>query len=95
MRNILLAIMVAVLPLSSAMAEPSGARKPDKSATEDRLLPVKRSAVANSCAAYGAGFVKLEGTDTCVKIGGAVSIGVGGTSARGRAFSSEVETGSR
>lgn len=82
MRNTLLAIMVAGLPLWSASAEPSGARKPDKSATSDMLLPVKRPAVANSCAAYGAGFVKLEGTDTCVKIGGAVSIGVGATSAR-------------
>jgi hypothetical protein len=28
-----------------------------------------------------AGFVKVEGTDTCVKIGGAVSIGVGGSRA--------------
>jgi len=82
MRNILLAIMFAALPLSSVSAEPSGGQKPDKSATSDRLLPVKRAGAANSCAAYGAGFVKLEGTDTCVKIGGAVSIGVGGTSAR-------------
>jgi hypothetical protein len=82
MRNILLAIMVALLPLSAASAEQSGAQKSDKSAASDRLLPVKRSGVANSCAGYGAGFVKLEGTDTCVKIGGAVSIGVGGTSAR-------------
>jgi Porin subfamily len=80
MRNILLAIMVAMLPLSSASAEPSGGQKPDKSAISDRLLPVKRSGAANSCAAYGAGFVKVEGSETCVKIGGAVSIGVGGSS---------------
>jgi hypothetical protein len=78
MRNILLAIMVALLPLSRASAQPSGGQKPDKSS--DRLLPVKRPGVANSCAAYGVGFVKLEGTDTCVKIGGAISIGVGGSS---------------
>ena len=78
MRNLLLAIMVAVLPLGKALAEPSGAQKGNKSGTSDRLLPVKRSGAANSCAAYGAGFVKLEGTDTCVKIGGAVSIGAGG-----------------
>jgi Porin subfamily len=82
MRNLLLAIMIAVLPLSWASAEPSGGQRPDKSGTSDRLLPVKRPGVANSCAAYGAGFVKLEGSDTCVKIGGAISIGVGGTSAR-------------
>jgi hypothetical protein len=78
MRNILLAILVAMLPLSSASAESSGAQKPDKSATSDKLLPVKRSGAANSCAGYGAGFVKLEGSDTCVKIGGAVSLGAGG-----------------
>jgi len=76
MRHILLAITVAVLPLSPASAEPSGGQKPDKSLTSDRLLPVKRAGAANSCASYGAGFVRLEGTDTCVKIGGAVSVGV-------------------
>ncbi len=32
---------------------------------------------ANACAEYGAGFVRIEGTNTCVKIGGAVSIGAG------------------
>ena len=41
------------------------------------------SASSNSCAPYGAGFVKVEGTDTCVKLGGAVSIGAG-SSAGGR-----------
>ena len=30
-------------------------------------------------AAYGAGFVKVEGTDTCVQIGGSIGIGVGGS----------------
>ena len=29
--------------------------------------------------AYGPGFVKVEGTETCVKAGGAVGIGVGGS----------------
>ncbi len=36
---------------------------------------------ANPCAAFGAGFVRAEGTDTCVKVGGSVSVG---TSVRGR-----------
>jgi hypothetical protein len=80
MRNLLVAIAIAALPTSQASAEPSGGQKPDKSATSDRLLPVKRSGAANSCAAYGAGFVKVDGSETCVKIGGAVSIGVGGSS---------------
>jgi hypothetical protein len=79
MRTTLLAIVVAVLPLSTAVAEPSGHRKPDKSANPGRLLPVKRAGAGDACAAYGPGFAKADGTDTCVKIGGAVGIGVGGS----------------
>jgi hypothetical protein len=78
MRNALLAIVIAMLPASAALAGPSGSnQKPDKSANSGRLLPVKRAGASNSCAAYGPGFVKVEGTETCVKLGGAVSIGVG------------------
>jgi hypothetical protein len=77
MRNTLLAIVVAVLPASIALAEPSSSNhKPDKAAP-GRLLPLKGAAASNSCAAYGPGFVKVDGTGTCVKIGGAVSIGAG------------------
>ena len=80
MRNTLLAIVIAVLPAQAALAGPSGSQKPDKSANSGRLLPVKRAGISNSCAAYGPGFVKVEGTDTCVKLSGAVSIGVGSSS---------------
>ena len=76
MRNTLLAIVVAVLPASIALAEPSSNHKPDKAAP-GRLLPLKGEAGSNSCAAYGPGFVKVDGTGTCMKIGGAVSIGAG------------------
>jgi hypothetical protein len=77
MRNTLLAIVVAVLPASIALAELSSSRKPDKPVVSGRLLPLKGAAGSNSCAAYGPGFVKLNGTETCVQIGGAVSIGAG------------------
>ena len=75
--NILIAIMVALLPASLTAAEPSGAQKPDKSAGSAKVLPLKNAHTGNPCAAYGAGFMRVEDTDTCVKIGGAVSIGVG------------------
>ena len=52
MRNILLAIVVALLPASIALAQ-SGNPKPDLS-TSGKLLPVKSHA-GNSCAAYGPG----------------------------------------
>jgi hypothetical protein len=76
MRKTLLAIVVAVLPASIAPAEPSSNHNPNKAAP-GRLLPLKGAASSNSCAAYGPDFVKVNGTETCVKIGGAVSIGAG------------------
>ena len=80
MRNILLAIVVAMLPATFALAEPSNHPKPAKPAASGRSLPVKGAGAGNSCAAYGPGFVKLDGTDTCVKIGGVVGIGAGSSS---------------
>ena len=81
MRNILLAIMVAaMLPVSMALAEPSGDQKRSKqSAVPDRLLPTKGAGAADSCAAYGPGFVKVAGTETCVKLGGGIGIESGGS----------------
>lgn len=80
MRKSLLAIIAAVLPVATAFAEPPGPRPSNSAATTGNLLPLKGAKSANSCAAYGAGFIKVEGTDTCVKIGGAVSIGAGAAS---------------
>ncbi len=79
MRNCLLPIMIAVLSASPAMAQSSAPPQPSRSASSGKLLPMKRTAPVNSCAAYGPGFVKAEGTDTCVQIGGSISIGVGGS----------------
>jgi hypothetical protein len=80
MRNTLIAIIVAVLPTSLALAEQSRSHKPDKPINSGRLLPAREADAGNSCAAYGPGFVKVDGTETCVKIGGAVGIGVGASS---------------
>jgi len=80
MRNILLAIVLAVLPASAALSD---SQKPDKPAPTGKLLPFKPAGSGNACAAYGAGFVKVEGSDICVRVGGALSIGAG-SSAGGR-----------
>jgi len=78
MRDILLANVIAVLPLCPVQAEQPSPLRLDKAASSDRLLPLKGAATHNPCADYGPGFVKVEGTGTCVKVGGAVSIGVRG-----------------
>jgi hypothetical protein len=81
MRNILLAIAILLLP-ASAVAESSNSRKPDKFVPSGRQIPVKGASHGNSCAAYGPGFVKIEGSDTCVQTGGSVSIGAGASLGR-------------
>jgi hypothetical protein len=84
MRKSFLAIGALLLTaMAASAAEQAGHRKSDNTAASGKLLPLKRATSGNSCAAYGAGFMKVEGTGTCVKIGGAVSIGVG-TSAGSR-----------
>ena len=75
MRTLFPVIVLAMLWAPAASAQQSPAGKPDKAATSVPLRPAK--AAANPCAEYGAGFVRIEGSSTCVKIGGSVSIGVG------------------
>ncbi len=81
MRKTLL-ICAALLIAAPASAESTRPLKFDQS-TSSKSLPVKERKYNSSCAAYGAGFVKIEGTNTCVKIGGSISVGAGG-SIRGR-----------
>ena len=82
MRNILLIFVVTALPISLASADPLAPQKPAKTAittaAPDKPLPAKHSGGSNACAAYGPGFVKVDGSDTCVKLGGAISVEAGG-----------------
>jgi hypothetical protein len=76
MRNILLLIIPVVLFASSVRAEEPGVGKLIIPSTSGKQLPVKgaNSGAAGSCAAYGAGFIKVEGSDSCVKISGSARI---------------------
>jgi Porin subfamily len=62
------ATMLAVLPISLTAAE-----LPKKTA------PPPREVKGNPCAAYGAGYVSVDGTTTCVKVGGSVRVEAGGS----------------
>jgi hypothetical protein len=77
MRTFFLAILIAVLSGPAVLAASAGRSKLDATTSADRLPPAK-SPTGNPCAAYGAGFVKVEGTDTCMKIGGSLQVDVGG-----------------
>ena len=77
MRKSLLVILALLLPTSSALAQQPGLQKSEKAAASGKTLPLRGASSANSCAAYGPGFAKVEGSDTCVQVGGSISIGVG------------------
>ena len=76
MRTILVIVPITLLLASQAVAQQSPQLKFDQPANA-KTLPVKQPKADNSCAAYGAGFVRLADTGTCVKIGGSISVGAG------------------
>jgi hypothetical protein len=67
-------IIVAMLCASPALAESTRPLKLDMPASNGKTVPLKGKASSNSCAAYGPGFVRLEGSDTCVEVGGFVRV---------------------
>ena len=83
MRTFFLTVIIAVLSGSTVLADPANRTKPDYATPLDRLPPAK-SAAANLCAAFGPGFAKVAGTDTCVKVGGAFRVDVNGAAAGSR-----------
>ena len=69
--------LVTVLWLCAATAASAGAAPAAFSALSKPLPPAKpaaRAGIINPCASFGPNFRRIEGTDTCVRIGGAVSV---------------------
>ncbi len=76
MRNLLLLVAIVMLPAAAVAANAPG--RPKSNVPHGKHQPLRGAASAvNSCAAFGAGFIKLEGSDTCMKIGGSIGVGVG------------------
>ena len=73
MRKLVLAVMLGIVPLQAMAAEPRAARKKVPSAVTAK----PKAAKANPCAEYGAGFVPIEGSSTCIRIGGSIGVGAG------------------
>lgn len=79
-RAVLLAAATA-LPLAAhaQQANDKNARKPNDTRT---VRPAERPSGMKPCPEYGAGFYRVAGSDTCVRIGGGVGVDVGGSSFR-------------
>lgn len=79
----LLALSPSELLGQSQKAKASATAKADVWQVDAAKLP-KRAPAAASCAQYGAGFVRLAGSETCVRVGGSMEAGVGINSGAGR-----------
>ena len=72
-----LILLIALLPGVASRAWPTSCRRTQQPKTKAPQVN------ANPCAQYGAGFVQVQGTTTCVKVNGYVRTDVG-TSGRAR-----------
>jgi hypothetical protein len=70
MRIVAVGLLIAVIPLQAFAA---ASKKPV--ATKQSMTPAPRK--PDPCKQYGAGFVQVEGTSTCIRVGGSVGIGGG------------------
>lgn len=64
-------LIIALLPSVAVAAEQQ--KRP--AAPPKKASPV--GSTANPCAQYGAGFVQVQGSNTCVKLSGSVRVEVG------------------
>jgi hypothetical protein len=74
MRKIIRATVIMALPAMAFAAEPAG-KQPKKAA--DTKSQTDARSQTKPCAEYGAGFVRLEGSSTCVKVSGYVRFQAG------------------
>ncbi len=73
--RLFLALTIAVLPFASALAQQSE-RQPSKGHGEAPRQQ-RDEAKAKPCPEFGPGFVKIAGSDTCVKVGGSITVNGG------------------
>ncbi|MGJ4947251.1 porin [Bradyrhizobium sp. HKCCYLS20291] len=74
-------VWLVTVPAASAGSEGMSLRLP-KAAVTSRSTPSPGAVKTNPCSSYGANFVRVEGTDTCVKVGGELRVGTGGSLGR-------------
>lgn len=78
--RIVIAIVISASAWSNSFAQPA-TDKPRrlKSQNIEAQKPVQtvRPRQPSSCSEFGPGFVRAPGSDTCVRVGGGVDVGVG------------------
>jgi hypothetical protein len=77
MRSVLVAMCGLILSATVAIAQPTSSMLTGPRDQPRKEAPATKSRAAKSCAEYGPGFIRIEGSDSCVRVGGAISVGVG------------------
>lgn len=75
-------LLVVVAPLSTALAESRDAKAFGKKPEARVTAPSERAGGMKPCPEYGAGFYRLSGSDTCVRVSGGAGIDVGTSGVR-------------
>jgi hypothetical protein len=78
--GLLLSLAAMLIPPAAAQAQQTKERAVRKPVETRTVRPAERPSGMKPCPEYGAGFYKLEGSDTCVRIGGGIGIDVGAAS---------------
>ncbi|MBN9147637.1 MULTISPECIES: hypothetical protein [unclassified Nitrobacter] len=74
LRGMLVVLSVAGVP---AWAQTRGSHNSGGDAKTGQVVGKQAPSTRKSCPEYGPGFVRVEGSSTCVQIGGAIGIDAG------------------
>ncbi len=73
-------VALSVMLVSAAQAQQTGSKKPrprPQARTQDQPLKPSPRRQPAACSEFGPGFVRMPGSDSCIRFGGGVGIGVG------------------
>lgn len=78
--RIAVAIVISVTTWTTAFAQPAtdkSRRLKPRSTEAQKPVQTVRPRQTSSCSEFGPGFVRAPGSDSCVRIGGGIDVGVG------------------
>jgi porin-like protein len=77
MRLTIALLLVLLAPISSGWAQLSDTKALGKKSDAPVARPKDRTSGMKACPEYGAGFYRLEGSNTCIRIGGGIGTDAG------------------
>lgn len=75
--SLIIAATMAFAPQAALGQQPAPKNTPRSKAAISQNTQKPKTVVRRPCSEYGAGFVRMAGSDTCVRIGGSIDAGVG------------------